>query len=1545
MPEADSSTPEVSKPVAGFVHLHGHTEYSALDGACKVAKIPGRLDELNMEAMAITDHGNIQGWPAFEKSMRKGGKKPIFGIELYLTPDRFDKRRETPTYHLTLLAENNEGLTNLMRISTYAYIEGFTQIFGNARPRADYELLERHAKGIICLTGCMASPTMSSIFRGDLSGARKEVEKLISIFGVGSIYGEIQNVEIEEEMPVYSELAYKLGRQGEGVPEVFSFEQLHAWEQRLALATPAQIHQDNELQKIGEMLERRTHLSQAEANHELVLISHDLGIKIVGTGDLHYLREEDSFNHDAMICLGTGQIPQRREPRKFSLLPKKYHIRSEEEMIEALGDYPEALESTIEIAKRCNASITYNKELLPRFPLPLEYQNPTNTLIEELTSFLRQGGIEEKQLRPANFGSAAYLKNLSIKGLLERLQLEHYEDIPQEYRERLEFELAVVHKMGYDDYFLIVWDLLNYAHENHIPAGPGRGSAAGSLASYALEITQLDPLKYDLLFERFLNPDRISMPDVDMDFSQEQLDRMREYARQKYNILADCETAVSQIVTFSTFKAKGALKDSARVLAEPSEIGRINALKLGERLSGLIPNKPPNITLGDVWKDGPQLKAAYHNDPSAGEAIRLAGWLEGMIKTYGQHAAAVIISDHPLEEDVPLQLSKDGLLTTQWEMHACEDIGLLKMDFLGLRNLDIIDHTLEKIRYVHGVDLGTLKELYTTLPLDDPKTYELYQKGETVGTFQFESSGMRSAIAEVGPTEFNDLIALVALYRPGPMQNIPVYAARKHGREKVSYPDPRAEEILKETQGICVYQEQSMLISRALAGFTPGEADELRKAIGKKLADKMAALKPKFIAGCLKNGINQKTAESLWDDNDRSAEYSFNKSHAACYAFVAYITAYLKAHYPNEYMASLLSSVMANKDKMQVYLSEAKRMKLSVLPPNLNRSLRDFSVQEQEENAGQYDVLFGLTAISGVGEKIVELLRQEVKRGGSFASIFDLIRRMPGEMTNKTLAALIRGGALDTIGPSRKVMFDAISGALEGARKQIKAKEKDFTDCVKKRLEASEGDQMSLFSAGARQPKLSREAKLVLEGCASETWKNKDVLEEADLVLAAEAALLKDDLRLARAEAKKSITADTVAAVSIAEEEGNVQDLKTLVEEAAQAAVLEFKEERKRQAKDLATLIGPHIANEMASRAESAGLQAALAASSDPTLDGEEWDEIERLNYEREVLGIYVTGHPLDRDAHKWARYVSKGLGNINDEDISRHKDDTRRVVGVITGLDKRRTKRGEPWYILTLGDLTGTRNITMFKSSFEGYEELLEKGQIIGMDIKVEEDTFVQTRQAEETELAAGENSEGLETEVAIKLMCRRLWAWQPDQIPESELRDEEDISSSEMALVDESIKEEEEVVSQVDPSELNLPVSEMELKAELSSLPLPETPHSPQTAQLPEVKSNKVPAAQGNASIEAQGEIELRSDTDEVKQVEDDLNSSQKTDTPEVVHIKIAPELATNETIASLKEIFARYPGTVPVKLLIDGRTYGGVTITPTLELQKEVQEILHP
>lgn len=1576
---AEEKAAEAFEGTSKFVHLHLHTEYSALDGACAVGEIAGRAKELGMEWVACTDHGNMQALPAFAAKLAGAGLKPILGCEIYLTDDRHQKHKDTKTYHLTLLAETSAGLRNLMKISSYAFIEGFYR-----KPRADYELLERYSEGIICLTGCMAAPTMNAIFQGEISRARREVERLISIFGKENVYGEIQNVGITEEIPADSELAHKLGKQP--LPH-----------------NPEKVS-----------------LTQNEANAELAEICKDLGVKLVGTGDVHYLRPDDAFNHDAMVCLSSGQV-QKQDPRNFSLLPNRYHMRSEEEMRTALPDWPEAIENTLEVARRCTAQIEYGKELLPKFPLPAPFTDSND-----------------------------FLRHVVEEGLTDLLGTSEFSP---EYRERMEFELETIKSMGFPDYFLIVWDLFRFAHENGIPAGPGRGSAAGSIVAWACGITQLDPLKYGLLFERFLNPGRRSMPDIDMDFGTNVnggREKVMQYAFEKYNTLAGCLTAVCQIVTFSKYQGKGGMKDAARVLAEPSDEGKANAIKLGNRLSAAFPSKPPNLPLEDGIKESADLQRMEKNEPEAKAAIDLARWLEGKIKTYSLHAAAVIIGDHPLEEDIPLQkLGDKAPLSTQWDMKFSEQVGLLKMDFLGLRNLDVIAQTLEKIKYVRGVDLGSLKDFYRTIPLDDKATYELFARGDTTGTFQFESSGMRESLRLVKPTEFTDLVALVALYRPGPMQNIPHYAARKAGKEPTVFPDARLEPILKETYSITVYQEQSMMIARELAGFSPAEADDLRKAIGKKLRDKMDALKKPFMDGCVKNGVPKKIAEELWDDNERAADYSFNKcaaydtrvilpdgtrarifelpklgathimsmwpdgevrphkiskvvqtgnklvhkvtlasgrqikatldhrllttegymeigdmvpgqteviatpmisekqrearrandpdwvqrhteasfaavratydtgpgfgncsiatngmwcasnneramcehlielgvdfemhkvlpngricdfyfdglywemdgmdreyrffedkygdlpyvvvtpedyqmviaakleidhvengdlvvsieewgktstwdiemdpsgpknfiangivshnSHAACYGFVSYMTGYLKAHYPEEYMASLLSSVMGDKDKPRLYLSEAKRMGLRVLPPDLNRSLRDFSVHEREEEPSQYDVLFGLTAIKKVGDGVVAEIRDEVKRGGPFISIYDFARRMPG-LSKTVVQQLVRAGALDSTGATRKAMFDAVEDIWAAEKKKMKDAEKEFVTAVKTRIEAGAnngsaqltlgGDddpsgayaEVALTEIKGKKAKITAEAKTAIEAAAKAAWARREALSEekvAEVILEAlDKAATRDALKQAKVELQAQMV-ESIQVGGIASEEAG--DEGDPLKERQQQLIEEGAEARKEAALIYAGKITGFIASEFEDRAERAGLDAAMAADLDVPLPTEEWEYLERLNNEREVLGIYVTGHPLDRDVHKWRRYVHKGLGELSGEDIGQIV----RVVGAVVDSQIKVTKRGDKFVITTLEDLTGAQNVTFFSSALEGgLEKLLEVGEVVVIEGRVEEDTFQSQKNAEAADAGADDAGEDAST-LAIRMVAAGPpTRWDPSKI-----------------------------------------------------------------------------------------------------------------------------------------------------------------------------------
>jgi len=1627
MSKAAEKQEESTLPVktAEFVHLHCHSEYSSLDGGSRVAKMPDKLKELGMNAMALTDHGVMQGISEFYDTLKDEGIKPILGIEAYLTEDRHNKNtRETPTWHITLLAENNTGYQNLCKLSSWAFIDGTITTFGRPRARADWELMERYSEGVICLTGCMAGPVMNPIMiEGNLSLAKSRVEKMISIFGKENVYGEIQNVGIVTGVPGDSELAQKMGKTPLTEEEAKTFIGPHG-------------------DVVEDIQAGQVPVSQTDANAALVDICNELGLKYVATGDVHYLDADDADPHDTMICIGTGQI--KKGPRRFSLLPKKYHMRSEDEMREAVSQWPEALATTLEVAERCNAEVVYGRELLPRFPIP-DGHGASKEYLEELC---RQG-IDELYPQDSQYREAA--------------------------EERLAMELGVISSMGFNDYFLIVWDLFREARRQNIPYGPGRGSAAGSIVAYALGITQMCPLEHDLLFERFLNPDRKSMPDIDMDFGvadgkdgMKKRDQLIQYSIDKYNTLAGCDTAVAQIVTFSKFKAKGALKDSARVLAEPTEDGKKEAMRTGDKLASYIPDDP-KATMRSVWADkelGKQLRQAHKRGGLEAEIIQQAGWMEGLVRAYSTHAAAVLIADHDLTNDLPMQkLSKDKPLEVQYDMVISERLGLLKMDFLGLRNLDVIWDALEKIKHVRGI---TIENPYRDIPLDDKKTYDLFARGESIGTFQFEclagdtiingdqhqtiadlyahpprylrsidpstgesrsnrvlkvvqsgekqlyklraadgyilrasgdhklltsygwkslrdidssdslivnpsdaskigacldcgrqvrsrgsrcqdcaskvrnsgstmsqnrdaetgetsfrqesdhhtlgttmnhtgvdhkvrsewegrmacrliecqepyqyepktfsladgrsytpdfyllerdtwiglqasenlcekdnqkveaflkeypgkrliivgareidefdpasttpirgadgaspvipdgfaevqvievvkdkvemtydiamqaplnnyiangivvhnSSGMQSALREVRTDNLNDLIALVALYRPGPMAHIPTYAARKQGRQPVEYLDPKAEPIQRDTYGITIYQEQSMLLARELAGFTPGEADDLRKAIGKKLRDKMDALKPKFLSGAKANGIPREVAEAVWADNEAAADYSFNKAHAACYAFLAYITGYLKANYPEEYMAALLSSVMGKKDKPRLYLTEAKRMGLIVLPPDINRSLKDFAVREREEEEG-LDILFGLTAIKGVGNEIVEKIIEEREERGPFESLFDLIRRMP-KLNKTVLGALIRAGALDSTGPSRRAMSEEVEIAIERIKKQKKAEEKAFNSSLVGYLEQHprEGDTVN----GKGMRKLTSLEKKAVQGAGLYVLENGGTPDAAELFESVHAAISKETIRATRADLRKQLKeagGSRQALAGIAQEENESASEKELVEAAADKQVEGRAAELKQIAEELSEQAATAVATVKEQAAGEEGFELAMEAEADPPLGAAEWEELERLNYERDKLGVYVTGHPLDRDKRKWAHYVDKGLGDINDHQIGK----TLKVVGALVGSKPIKTRSGELMYKIQIEDLTGTQDVTIFSSTLDGgIEQMLEVGKVIAFDVTVKEDTF-QKRDEQEN---ADEDAE--DTGKPIQLIASRVYNWDPSRLP----------------------------------------------------------------------------------------------------------------------------------------------------------------------------------
>jgi DNA polymerase-3 subunit alpha len=889
-------------PEAPFVHLHVHSEYSILDGACRIPALAARAAELEMPAVALTDHGSLAGAVELYREARKVGVKPIIGCEVYVA----DNRRElTKGYaHLTLLAETREGYANLIKLASAAYLEGYYY-----KPRVDWELLESHATGLIALSGCLSGRVCKALEENRPGDAASDLDRLAQIFGRDSTYVEIQNAGLE---------------------------------------------------------------TQARINPPLAKLAADAGLPTVATGDVHYLLHEDARAHEALLCIQSGDSLKNPDHWRFDT--DQFYFKTPAEMAGDFPDHEDALRRTLEVAERCNVELELGKILLPKFPVPNG-----------------RDGFD-------------YLVELCEKGLEKR-----YERVTPELQERLRFELKTIKEMGFADYFLIVWDFIHFAKTHGVSVGPGRGSAAGSLAAYALEITDVDPIRYGLLFERFLNPGRKSMPDMDIDFSVAGRERVINYVAEKYG-----RDRVAQIITFGTMMARAAVRDAGRVLDIP--YGTV------DRIAKLIP-EGPKVYLDECLKPGAELRQAYDADPLVKEIVDLAKPLEGLVRQDSIHAAGVVIGDRPLTEYVPLQQKGgDQEVVTQFSMGDVEALGLLKIDFLGLRNLDVIDKTVELIGSLDIEKIG----------LDDRRTYEMLARGDAAGVFQFESSGMREALRQVKPTEFEDLVALVALYRPGPMGYIPVYGRRKAGAEQPTYLDERLRPLTESTYGICIYQEQYMEIAKQLAGFTPAEADDLRKAIGKKIHSLMASLKDKFLEGCAQNGVTPAVANQLWKDMEQAQDYSFNKSHAACYALIAYRTAYLRANHAHEYMAALISSVMNTKDRVPFYVNACHEMGIEVEPPDVNQSAYDFAVVEGK-------IRFGLNAVKNVGDSAARTIVRAREEGGRFASLWDFTERVDPQVVNKrALESLVKAGALDSLDNApRKGMLEVIDTALAwGGRQQ-----------------------------------------------------------------------------------------------------------------------------------------------------------------------------------------------------------------------------------------------------------------------------------------------------------------------------------------------------------------------------------------------------------------------------------------------------------------------------------------------------------------------------
>ncbi len=901
-----------------FVHLHVHSHFSLLDGAITVPKLVKAAKEYGMGALALTDHGNLFGAVQFYRKSKEARIKPILGMEAYLAPgSRFEKKKipQGAFSHLTLLARNEEGYRNLIKLSSLSYLEGFYY-----KPRIDREILKENVKGLIGMSACLSSEINRSAVEGSDADLRSKIKEFQKIFEPGSFFLEIQRNGLAEQERI---------------------------------------------------LER------------LPSMAKELGIPLVATNDIHYLSREDARAQEVHLCINTGATMDDSDRLRFG--SEQFYFRSAGEMERVFGDFPEALANTGCVADLVQLELDLNKTHLPKF--------------------VAEGVADH----------SAYLRHLCEEGLKKRYS--NFDRNP-EIRKRLDYELSVIDRTGYVSYFLIVWDLIRFSRESGVPVGPGRGSAAGSLVAYALGITDIDPLHYGLLFERFLNADRVSMPDIDIDFCMEKRGQVIDYVKRKYG--AD---RVSQIITFGTMAARAVIRDVGRVLNLP--------LSLVDSIAKKIPSGP-GVNLKESLEQDPDLSALASTDPRIRELFDLSLRLEGLNRHASTHAAGVVIGDAPLIELLPLYKTGEDI-TTQYSMDDLEACGILKMDFLGLRNLTIIDHGIHLVERIRKVKIDM-----RAIPFDDPKTYELLCRGDTVGIFQLESNGMRDLLRRLKPDRFEDVIAVLALYRPGPLQSgmVDSYIRCKHGQEQITYEHPHLESILKETNGVILYQEQVMQIANQLAGFSLTEADSLRKAMGKKKPQIMAKFQAKFLEGATARGIDQKAAMRIWDLMVFFAGYGFNKSHSTAYAVISYQTAYLKANFPTEYMAALMTCEMSNTDKLAEYLEECRRMCIEILPPDINRSQRGFSVALNGSGAEQ--ILYGLEAIKGLGGKAAQAIMDARQKGGAFRSIFDLCERVESGALNKTvLEALIACGAGDSLKKRRSQLWAVLEAALHrGAKYQ-----------------------------------------------------------------------------------------------------------------------------------------------------------------------------------------------------------------------------------------------------------------------------------------------------------------------------------------------------------------------------------------------------------------------------------------------------------------------------------------------------------------------------
>lgn len=898
-----------------FTHLHVHTEYSLLDGASRISDLISRASDMGMESLAISDHGSMYGVVPFVVAARKAEVKPVIGVEFYLTSrSRFDRvpHREDINYHLLLLAENDTGYRNLMKLVTHSYIDGYYY-----KPRVDREILRQHCEGIIALTACLKGEIPQRLLNDELEEAERLAREYRDIFGERNLYLEVQDQGIT---------------------------------------------------------------GQKKINDGLADIGRRLGLPLAATNDVHYTMQDDSKAHDVLLCIQTNSTLDQPDRLRFS--SDQFYLKSPEEMGKLFAWAPEAVTNTTEIAERCNVNLEFDRYLIPRYQVPDGYD------------------------------VNSYLEKLAEDGM-NRV----YPEITEQVRERFEYELSVIRDMEFSGYFLIVYDFVHKAKEKGIMVGPGRGSAAGSLVAYSLGITAVDPLKYDLLFERFLNPSRRTMPDIDIDFCYRRRPEVIEYVTEKYG-----SDRVAQIITFSTMAARAAIKDAGR--AFNVEYGKM------DKLAKMVPEEI-GITIEKALASSPDLRQAYETDDILREVIDMALKLEGLTRQDSIHAAGVVIADEALSNYTPVQ-KKAKEIITQFDMDAIQKIGLLKMDFLGLRTLTVIGDALNNIRSTRGEDIDLEK-----LPLDDEETFALMRRAETIGIFQLESSGMRGLIQDLKPSCFEDVIALIALYRPGPLGTgmVQDFCKRKNGKLQIEYPHPDLEPILRETYGIFLYQEQVMRLAVDMAGYSMAEADGLRGAIAKSKADKVAAERHKFVDGAVAKGYPDKLARQVFDLVEGFGKYGFNKSHSTAYAVISYQTAYLKAHYPNEFMAALLSSISHDKDKVRRFTTECRRMGMSVLPPDINESESDFTPVKQ-------GIRFGLTAIRNLGPNPVDAIIRERKADGPYLSFINFCNRSEASVLNKkALESLIKSGAFDSFGHTRNYLLKVYDAAADMALERRRLRE------------------------------------------------------------------------------------------------------------------------------------------------------------------------------------------------------------------------------------------------------------------------------------------------------------------------------------------------------------------------------------------------------------------------------------------------------------------------------------------------------------------------